>query len=126
MLAHFDFFKFYDLLLVVACDAKDTIIGYFCLQNGNELCQVYIAPSHRGTGVIHLLIWEAVTIVKGLGFPTIWGVFYDPLFGFYTQYMKKWGAPYTVLETPEERSDGQWKLIFDITTIDPDRRPELC
>lgn len=125
MLTHFDFFKFYDLLLVVACDEEDKIIGYFCLNNGNELCQVYVVPTHRGTGVVHLLIWEAVDIVKNLGFPTIWGLFYGHLIDFYMSYMARWGAPYTVIETPEERPDGQWKLVFDITTITPDRRPKL-
>lgn len=123
MLAHFDFFRFENLLIVVACDDKDQVIGYFCLQNGNELCQVYVAPSHRGTGVVHLLIWEAVDILKSLGFPSIWGLFYDHLVGFYTNYMKKWGAPYTVIESPEDRPDKQWKLEFDITTITPDKRP---
>jgi hypothetical protein len=126
MLKHFDFFRFYNLLLVVACDEDDKIIGYFCLKDGNELCQIYVSPSRRGIGVVHLLIWEAVDIVKSLGFPTIWGMFYGPLKSFYTSYMARWGAPYEVIETPEERPDGRWKLVFKIDEITPDRRPELC
>ena len=125
MLKHFDFFRFYNLLIVIACDDQDKVVGYFCLRDGNEFCNLYVVPSHRGTGVVHLLVWEAIEILKSLGFPTIWGLCYEPVRGLYACISERFGGIETVEETPEERPDGQYQLVYDITTITPDRRPKL-
>jgi GNAT superfamily N-acetyltransferase len=125
MIKHFDFFRFYNLLLVIACDKEDKVIGYFCLRDGNEFCNVYVAPSHRGTGVVHLLVWEAVEILKSLGFPTIWGLFYTPLAGLYNVFKERFGAVLLEENLPETRPDGQYRRVYDITTITPDKRPRV-
>lgn len=122
---HFDFFGFPNRLIIVACDDRDYIMGYCVLDDGNELCHIYVMPSHRKAGLVHLLIWKAIEIVRSRGFSYIWGVVYDPVKKLYESYVERWGAKMEILETPEERLDGQWRLIFKIDEITPDRRPDL-
>ena len=117
---HFDYFRFYDMLLVIYCDEKDEIIGHFTLRNGNEFGQLYVSPSRRGTEVVHLLIREALAIVHNLGFPYIHGVCYERMKKFYELFKRRYNLHIEFPETPEERTDGQWKVVlfFDETSTD--------
>lgn len=125
MLAHFDFFGFYSTLLVVACDEKDTIMGYFLIEGGNELSHIYVMPDYREQNLVDILVWKCVEIVKERGFTEILGLTYPQLTGLYARYMEKWGAKIKVVKTPEERADGQWEILYDISEITPDRGPNV-
>lgn len=109
---HFDYFRFYDLFLVIYCDEKDEMIGHFTIKNGNEFGQLYVNPSHRGTEIVHLLIREALALVHSWGFPYIQGVCYDRMKKFYELFKRRYNLNIEFPETPEERPDGQWKVVL--------------
>lgn len=121
---HFDYFRFYDMLLIIYCDEQDEIIGYFTIRNGNEFGQVSILPSHRGSEVVHLLIWEAAEIVYQLGFPYIFGLCYERMKKYYDRFIAKYdlGDVMKMTESPKERADGQWKVVYTFDETYPDRR----
>jgi hypothetical protein len=125
MITHFDFFTFYDTTIIAACDENDEIMGYGCLKAPNEMCQLYVKVEYRGTGLVHILVWKIVELARERGQKTIWGIFYPHLKGLYIKYMQKFDRPIVEEEAPEERADGQWRLVFDISSLDPDRRPKI-
>jgi len=108
MTNHFDYFRFYEMLIVIYCNEQDEILGSFTLRNGNEFGQLFVAPSHRGTEVVHLLIREAVAIVTSLGFPSIWGVGYGRMRELLQFFARKTNVEITV----EEEPDGRWQVEF--------------
>jgi predicted N-acetyltransferase YhbS len=125
MIAHFDFFGFYNTLIIVACNENDEIIGYCGLKNGNELGQVYVKPKYREQGLVHVLVWKAVEAALAGGSKVLWGVAYPHVKDIYIGYIERFGATLVEEEQAEDRADGQWKGVFDISTVDPDRRPEF-
>lgn len=128
MIAHFDFFKFYGVTIVVACDEKDEIMGYACFKIPNELCQVYVKKPYRGkkTNLVHILVWKVVELALASGQTTLWGTAYPNVKDLYIGYVTRFGTQLIEETQAEENVDGQWKGLFDISTITPDRRPEFC
>lgn len=125
MIAHFDFFRFYNMLIIVACDNKDKILGYCGVKDGNELCQVFVYPEYRGSGLVHQLVWKAVEVAIAAGSDVLWGVAYPHVKDLYIGYITRFGATLIKEEQAEERIDGQWRGVFNITTVTADRRPTL-
>jgi len=125
MIAHFDFFRFYNLQIIVACDAEDEVLGYCCVNNGDELCQVFVYPQYRGLGVVHQLVWKAIEFVREIGRDYLWGTALPNVKDIYIGYVERWGAKLVEETQAEDRIDGKWKGVFDISQITPDRRPEL-
>jgi hypothetical protein len=125
MITHFDFFTFYDITIIAACNDQDEVMGYACLKNGNELCQVYVKPAYRGTGLVHVVVWKVVELAKQQGSKVIWGVAYPYLKDLYISYAERFNGTLLEEEQAEDREDGQWRGLFDITTVSPDRRPEF-
>jgi hypothetical protein len=125
MIAHFDFFTFYDTTIIVACNEKDEIMGYACLKNNDELCQVYVKPVYRHTGLVHVVVWKVVELAKERGSKIIWGVAYPYLRDLYVSYAERFNGVLIEEEQAEDRIDGQWRGLFDISQVTPDRRPEF-
>jgi len=125
MIKHFDLFAFYNLAIIAACNEKDEVMGYACLKNGDELCQVYVKPQYRGTRLVHVLVWKIIELATEGGGKILWGVAYPSVKDLYIGYVTRFGAKILAEEQAEEREDGQWKGVFDITTVTPDRRPEF-
>ena len=125
MIAHFDFFRFYELMIIVACDKDDKILGYCCVKGGQELCQVYVTPAYRTKGLVNHLVWKAVEMALAAGSKILWGVAYPNVKDLYIGYVTRFGATLVEEEQAEDRADGQWKGVLDLSTIDPDRRPKL-
>jgi len=125
MIAHFDFFGFPDLLIIVACNDKDEVMGYACLKGIDELCQVYVKPEYRGTRLVHTLVWKVVEKALLCGSKILWGVAYPEVKDLYIGYVTRFGAVILEEEQAEDREDGQWRGVFDITKVTPDRRPEF-
>lgn len=113
-LDHFDYFMFYRRFLIVACDKEDSIIGYIVITDGNEFGQLYVSPLHRATVVVHLLRHEAEKWSRGWGFKFVWGVCYDRMSKFYERLAREYGYKLEFVESPEERDDGQWKIVVNI------------
>lgn len=125
MIGHFDFFGFYNNLLIIACDVDDKVMGYAVLRDNNEICEVFVKPDYRNRGLVHILMWKCVEIAKELGEKILWGTMYDHRKELYMVYKDLFGATLIKVVPPEEREDGKWTVVYDITTITPDRRPRL-
>ena len=121
MTKHFDYFRFYDMLLVIYCDEKDEILGHFTLRNGNEFGQLYVSPQHRGTEIVHILVKEARAIVQNLNFSYIHGVCYERMKRFYELFARRTKVKIEFPETPEERPDGQYRVVFRFNETSSDR-----
>uniref|UniRef100_A0A6M3JQ53 Putative acetyltransferase n=1 Tax=viral metagenome TaxID=1070528 RepID=A0A6M3JQ53_9ZZZZ len=117
-LNHFDYFMFGPHFLIVACDKEDKIIGYIVITNGNELGKFYINPLHRATEVIHILRTEAAAWARHWGFKYIWGLCYGRMYLFYKRLKREYGLDIEFVESPEERGDGQWKVVANIEEDD--------
>jgi len=125
MIKHFDLFKFYNLDIVIACDENDKVMGYACLQNNDELCQVFTKPEYRKKGLADVLIWKCYELAVLAGTTIIWGTAYPSTKDMYIDTIKRFGTVLLEVQPPEERNDGQWKMVFDITTVTPDRKPKF-
>jgi hypothetical protein len=125
MISHFDFFTFYDTTIIVACNEKYEIMGYACLKDPNELCQVFVKPSYRNkaSGLVHTLVWKVVELAKKRGQTTLWGSAYPGVKDLYISYVRRFGAELLEEVQAEDSIDGQWRGLFNIVTITSDRRP---
>src|SRR3989304_7879924 len=92
MISHFDFFRFYAMMIIVACDENDEVLGYCGVKDGNELCQVFVYPEYRGKGIVHQLVWKAVEFALGNGSKVLWGLAYPHVKDLYIGYVTKFGA----------------------------------
>lgn len=119
-LDHFDYFMFYRRFLIVACDKEDSVIGYIVITDGNEFGQLYVNPKHRATDVIHLLRNEAEKWSRKWGFKFVWGVCYDRVAKFHKRLAREYGYKLAFVESPEDRDDGQWKIVVNIEDADED------
>lgn len=127
MIKHFDFFNFYNLTMILACDERDRIMGYACLKSPNELCQVYVKKAYRGknTNLVHILVWKVVELARSRGQGHLWGAAYPAVKDLYIGYVTRFGVRLVDEIQAEDSVDGQWRGVFDISTIDSDRRPEF-
>ena len=112
---HFDYYRFYDMYLTIYCDENDEIIGYFTIRNGNEFGQIYVNPKLRGSEIVHVLIREALNLVHAWGFPCVYGTCYEKMKRFYERFRRVYGLNIEFAETPEERTDSQYKVILWFT-----------